>query len=336
MEKLSQHSHEISDSARSFAADILSLPIEDTETRSVSGGYSRNQRALVGKGDNWVFVKEVDVDVLDDEGEEELWWLQKDHLCTEALRPTVPHLVPTWSKLGVDGHVLVMEAYRSEDGWSWQLPTDAEELTRYIQTVVDATKSLEEVEFDEVTIRQLKLEPYFRDKLASDDGLTMVLQDKDFRISLIDRFETLSKKDSALPKSCYQQMLDFLGDEQAIQQIAKQAASLIEQPNNKFGHMDVRSDNIAYNSSTGEIKFVDWNWASYSPYGFGASEFLTDMARRGNDVSPWLGDINPEMLSSVVGFYLKRCMDPPLYPGSTLRDMQAESAAAALDILRRV
>lgn len=56
------------------------------------------------------------------------------------------------------------------------------------------------------------------------------------------------------------------------------------------------------------------------------------MARRGADVGLWLKDINIEMLAATVGYYAKRCLRDPLGPGSTLRTMQAESAAVALDL----
>ena len=97
----------------------------------------------------------------------------------------------------------------------------------------------------------------------------------------------------------------------------------------------MRSDNLAFHPQTGELKLVDWNWASYAPRGSGATEFLIDMARHGQDVTPWLDELNAEMLAAFVGFYLIRSLKPPLQPGDNLRQMQALSAATAYDLLER-
>jgi len=56
------------------------------------------------------------------------------------------------------------------------------------------------------------------------------------------------------------------------------------------------------------------------------------MSRRGVDVTPWINDLNIEMLAATVGFYAKRCLKDPLAVGNTLRDLQAQSAAVALNL----
>jgi hypothetical protein len=127
-------------------------------------------------------------------------------------------------------------------------------------------------------------------------------------------------------------MIDLLNDKLALEDLSNQAALLIKQPNDRFGHCDVRSDNIAYNSSTGQVKFVDWNWASFVAAGFGSTEFLIDMSKCGVDVTPWVDELNIELLAAITGYFLKRCLYDPLAPGNTLRDAQAQSAAAALNL----
>ena len=117
--------------------------------------------------------------------------------------------------------------------------------------------------------------------------------------------------------------------------ISIHAKQFAKQPEDCFDHSDVRSDNLAFHPQTGELKLVDWNWASYAPRGSGATEFLVDMARHGRDVTPWLDELNVEMLAAFVGFYLIRSLKPPLQPGDNLRQMQALSAAVAYDLLER-
>jgi len=286
----------------------------------------------MGCDDNWAFVKEVDTELLPDDGEEELWWLKKDYLCTEALRRIVPELVPDWSCLEANEHALIMASYRSSDGWLWSPPDDPELQVRYIQAIVDATRKLETVQFDEVTTEKLKLQPYFRDKLALDDGLALIMQNEAVRSQLKNKYATFVANESGDLKVQHEQMIALLNDDGALRALANRAAQLVDQPNDSFGHCDVRSDNITFHPETGELKFVDWNWASFVTKGFGATEFLIDMARRGVDVKTWIGDLNIEMLAATVGFYAKRCLKDPLAPGNTLRDMQAESAAVALDL----
>lgn len=326
----------ISIKGREASADELGCNISDIQVVNVDGGYSRNRRSLVGYADRWIFAKEVDLDLLPGEGIEELGWIYKDCKCVNALISVVPELVPEWEKLAADGHVLLMPGYRVEDGWSWSLPEVESEQQKYVQAVVDATKKLETVEFNKNAVDELNLHPYFRDKLALDDGLALIIQNEEIRSQLEDKYLAMAQ-DKSLKKlqPAIHKMQLLLKDETALKDLSIRAVSLTNQPNNCFGHCDVRSDNIAYNSSTGQVKFVDWNWASFATAGFGATEFLIDMSRRGVDVTPWLDGLNIEMLAAIVGFYAKRCLEDPLAPENTLRDVQAQSAAVALDLYDR-
>lgn len=315
------------------AAKELGCDIAEVQVVGVDGGYSRNRRSLVGVNDKWIFAKEVDHSLIPSDGAEELQWLRKDYMCNEMLRQTVPEIVPEWEKLVADNHVLLMPSYRIEDGWLWSLPTTTSEHKPYIQAVVDATRQLEAVKFNQEIIEKLNFHPYFRDKLALDDGFDLILQNEEIRSQLINRYDAMAQDESLiLLRPAIRKVQELLQGENMLKNLSTRAASLIEQPNDCFGHCDVRSDNIAYNSSTGQVKFVDWNWASLVTAGFGATEFLIDMSRRGVDVTPWLDDLNTEMLAAVVGFYLKRCLEDPLAPGNTLRDFQAQSAAVALNL----
>jgi hypothetical protein len=319
------------------AAEELGCSHREVQIMVVEGGYSRNRRSLVGHGDKWIFAKEVDHSLIPSDGAEEMGWLRKDFECTDVLRQIVPEIVPDWEKLVANDHVLLMPSYRIEDGWVWSLPTATVEQQKYIQAVVDATKKLESVKFDQVTIDNLKLHPFFRDHLAMDNGLGLIVQNDDIRNQLLDKYAMMEQDDSLIGlRPAIHKMRILLQDETALKDLSQRATLLIEQPNDCFGHCDVRSDNIAYNSSTDQIKFVDWNWASFTSSGFGSTEFLVDMARQGVDITPWLDNLNIEMLAAMVGFYAKRCLKDPLTPGNTLRDMQAQSAAVALNLYEMV
>lgn len=328
--------HIITIKGRKASAEELGCNVSDVRVINVDGGYSRNRRSLVGYADRWIFAKEVDLDLLPDEGAEELGWIYKDCECVNALIGVVPELVPEWEKLAADNHVLLMPGYRVENGWSWSLPETKSEQQKYIQAVVDATKRLETVEFDEAAVDKINLHPCFRDELALDNGLSLIIQNEEVRAQLEEKYLAMAQDESIknLQPAIHRMQL-LLKNKTALRDLSILAGSLINQPNNCFGHCDVRSDNIAFNPSTCQVKFVDWNWASFVPEGFGVTEFLIDMSRLGVDITPWIDDLNTEMLAAVVGFYTKRCIQDPLAPGNTLRDTQAQSAAVALELYER-
>lgn len=321
----------LSPAALTIAAAKLKCAIDDLHIQRVSGGYSLNRRALVSNGSDWLFVKEVDKTILEGDGQEELQWLKKDYELTSFLRGVIPELVSEWSELHADGHVLLMSNYRQEEGWLWSLPEDTAIRHDYIQAIVDATKRLEELSFDQPTVERLNLQSFFRDELALDNGMALITENEEVRRRLIEKFSTLSSQETQpWLKHAYEQMHACLQDSDMLSQLDLRAKALINQPDDRFNHCDVRSDNIAYNPLTGSVKFVDWNWASFAPAKFGATEFLVDMACYGVDVSPWLDELNPEFLADTIGYYAKRCLKDPLAPDSTLRELQAKSAAIAL------
>ena len=69
METLPNRNQLLTERALQCAAAELGVDASDLQIASVSGGFSRNRRALVSAGDKTIFVKEVDIDVLPDDGE---------------------------------------------------------------------------------------------------------------------------------------------------------------------------------------------------------------------------------------------------------------------------
>ncbi len=317
------------------AAAELGVDASDLQITSVSGGFSRNRRALVSAGDKTIFVKEVDVDLLPDDGERELAWLKKDYEVTRLLQKLHPQYVADWTALVGDGHVLMTSSYASSEGWLWRPPAEKFLAERYISAVVTATRELEKTELPHKVIEELQLQPFTTAELGLDDGIDQIITDADIRRQLIDNYRTLLPEQSEVNQRRCQKMIDLLGESDKLVDISVRTKRFAKQPEDCFNHSDVRSDNLAFHPQTGELKLVDWNWASYAPRGSGATEFLIDMARHGHDVTPWLSEVNAEMLAAFVGFYLIRSLKPPLQPGDTLRQMQALSAATAYDLLER-
>ena len=325
----------LTDRALQCAAAELGADLSDLRVTPVSGGFSRNRRALVSAGDKTIFVKEVDIDVLPGEGERELAWLKKDYEVTRLLQKVHPKFVADWIKLDGDGHVLMTSSYASADGWLWRPPAEKSVSKRYISAVVAAARELEDTQLPDEAIEKLGLQPFTTAELGLDDGIDQVIAEADIRRQLIDKYRTLLPEQSKVNQRRCQKMIDLLGESDKLVNISVCAKHFAKQPEDCFDHSDVRSDNLAFHPQTGELKLVDWNWASYAPRGSGATEFLIDMARHGQDVTPWLDELNTEMLAAFVGFYLIRSLKPPLKPGDNLRQMQALSAAAAYDLLER-
>jgi len=335
METPPNHNKLLTARALQCAAAELGADLSELRVTSVSGGFSRNRRALVSAGDKTIFVKEVDVDLLPDEGERELGWLKKDYEVIRLLQKVHPQYVADQITLSDDGHVLMTSSYASAGGWFWRPPAEKSVAKRYISAVVTAIRELEKTELPHEMVEELQLQPFTTAELGLDDGIDRIIAEADIRRQLIDNYRTLLPEQSEVNQRRCQKMIDLLGESDKLVDISVRTKRFAKQPEDCFDHSDVRSDNLAFHPQTGELKLVDWNWASYAPRGSGATEFLIDMARHGHDVTPWLGELNTGMLAAFVGFYLIRSLKPPLQPGDTLRQMQALSAAAAYDLLER-
>lgn len=335
MKTLPNRNKLLTDRALQCAAAELGVDYPDLRVTPVSGGFSRNRRALVSAGDRTIFVKEVDVDLLPDDGERELAWLKKDYEVTRLLQKLHPQYVADQITLSDDGHVLMTTSYASADGWLWRPPAEKSVAKQYISAVVAATRELENTQLADEVIEELQLQPFTTAELGLDDGIDRVIAEADIRRQLIDNYRTLLPEQSEVNQRRCQKMMELLSRSDELADISVRAKQFAKQPEDCFNHTDVRSDNLAFHPQTGELKLVDWNWASYAPRGSGATEFLIDMARHGHDVTPWLGELNTGMLAAFVGFYLIRSLKPPLKPGDNLRQMQALSAATAYDLLER-
>ena len=160
----------LTDRALQCAAAELGADLSDLQVTPVSGGFSRNRRALVSAGDKTIFVKEVDVDLLPDDGERELAWLKKDYEVMRLLQKLHPQYVADWTALAGDGYVLMTSSYASPDGWLWQPPVEKFLAERYISAVVAATRELEKTELPHEMVEELQLQPFTTAELGLDDG----------------------------------------------------------------------------------------------------------------------------------------------------------------------
>ncbi|QWQ31401.1 hypothetical protein KOY49_04610 [Candidatus Minimicrobia vallesae] len=191
METLPNHNKLLTYRALQCVAAELGVDESDLQIASVSGGFSRNRRALVSAGDRTIFVKEVDVDVLPDDGERELGWLKKDYEVIRLLQKLHPQYVADQITLSDDGHVLMTTSYTSADGWLWRPPAEKSVAERYISTVIAAVRELEKIKLPQELIEELQLQPFVAGELGLDDGIDQIIADADIRRRLIDNYQKL-------------------------------------------------------------------------------------------------------------------------------------------------
>lgn len=335
METLPTFDMTITAGARRAIAERWGTDQSDLHVVEVSGGYTRNRRSLVNVKGEWIFAKEVDLSLLPGDGLEELAWLEKDYSVTRYLRTQGNRVVPEWGELLEDGNLLLLPAYRKEDGWHWKVPKTEAEQSTYITGVLAALKELEAFSPSSEVLRKLNLQPYFRDKLAFDEGLNQLLEHEAIFNQVVTKLTSMIDS-SGLEKmkQCLEDLRDLFHDPKQLIELVAEGRLLSSQPDECFGHCDTRSDNLAFNLKTGELKFVDWNWASMVPKKFGTTEFLIDVFRQGLDVTPWAADLNKQVLAASIGYYTRRCIKDPPVEGSKLREINAESAAVAYELYR--
>lgn len=328
--------HTLTNKALQLAATELGVLPDALTVQSVSGGFSLNRRAIVSAVGRSIFVKEVDVNLLPDDGEQERAWLQKEYAVVQAIQQTHPELVADWIQLSDDGDVLMMTSYPAQAGWVWQPPQDEAERRKYIDAVAQATRQVETISFSDEATKRLQLQPYFQQKLLGDEHLQMIVHDAAMRQKLIAKYKALVGEGSSVQNRRCQAMIRLLQDNDRLQKLLHLFTNFSPQPEDCFNHCDVRSDNLAYHPQMGAVKLVDWNWASYAPRGYGVTEFLLDMARREYDITPWHSLLNRQLVVGVIGFHAGRSLKPPLGPGNDLRDVQALSAATAYELLGEI
>lgn len=257
METLPDHDKLLTDRALQCVATELNVDSSELRITPVSGGFSLNRRALVSSGGRTIFVKEVDANLLSDEGERELGWLKKDYAVTRLLQKTYPQYVADWTKLADDGHVLMTSSYASSDGWLWQSPTDNSVAERYISTVITAVCELEKIKLPQELIEEMQLQPFVARELGLDGGIDQIIADADIRRRLINNYQKLLPNQLEINQRRCQAIIELLEKRDELIDVSVRAKEFAKQTEDCFNHSDVRSDNLAFNPQTGELKLVD-------------------------------------------------------------------------------
>ena len=97
-------------------------------------------------------------------------------------------------------------------------------------------------------------------------------------------------------------------------------------------HHDARQANIAWHPDHG-ARLVDWSWTDIGRPGSDATMLLIDLHKHGHDITPYLGEVNPEHCTALIGFWLEHALRPIGERDPSIRLQQFVSALAAYEVL---
>jgi thiamine kinase-like enzyme len=158
------------------------------------------------------------------------------------------------------------------------MPASRSHQDAYIRRVIKEISNLEGAVFKDSDVKRMSLQPYFRDKLSDVVVFNEFCQSVQVQEKLIRKLQQATA--SIAPEESINHMIQqfrvkLQNDITALfSDIRNSMQELGRQPNNAFGHCDMRPDNIAYHAQSDRVILVDWNWASQTPRGFGATEFF--------------------------------------------------------------
>ncbi|MBA2560184.1 MAG: aminoglycoside phosphotransferase family protein [Propionibacteriales bacterium] len=277
--------------------------------KQVAGGYSQAHRGLVVLPDgNVIFVKL---------GTEEATrkWAKKEIAVYRFLRSQGYTFVPDLLATKHDETAFALEAITETGGWSWAASWTSERLEATL-IAMDALAAIEPVGADRVYLSQTAIDD-------GDDGWRPLAGSQELREALLGRLRAVGRPELA-------DQTDF----QAMADRSHQFAL----SNDVLVHNDVRSDNCAWNPTTGRVMLVDWNWAQLGDRRIDVSSLLVSVQRAGLELIPDYADrLDKDALHWLAGFWLRAAVTPMWKGGpASLRDSQLHSGLIALDLERRI
>lgn len=301
---------------------IISLPTELLTFKPASGGHMAYGHLLVDGPHDRLFIKAYDPDQFTDEQRREhsLAYLQKEQLYFEHLRANNYKEIPERSEL-IDNKILAMDAFHTDDGWSWQVPIDIDIAPKYISDILDTFKKLNDIPLPKndyhETVKPTYLTLWEEGWKSIDDQKISDINEK-IR-SFYDQFSPdLQKSTVALLNNLKNMRSTALSSEQPDDFV--------------LSHNDARQSNIAWHLDHG-VKLIDWSWADIAPINADSTMFLIDLAKSGYDVNPYLNDhFNNDHALALAGFWLAHSLWPTRDGSDIIRKQQITSAATAYEL----
>jgi Ser/Thr protein kinase RdoA (MazF antagonist) len=128
----------------------------------------------------------------------------------------------------------------------------------------------------------------------------------------------------------------LVADRSIMQQYAELAATRPWEGDDLI-HNDVRSDNFAFNTQTGEGLLVDLNWLCIGTKPFDTASLLVDMEQAGAVIDEYISRADAASMAYIMGYWLSSAAIVPDNENLvTLRLHQLESALTAHQLLHRI
>lgn len=280
---------------------------------SVDGGYMKYHKFIASTDEDLVFVKQQPVagEVSPERFDSMLKYLKKEAGTMAHLRlHSFKHVS---ERSTFDRDKVVMDAYREEDGWHWEI--DETVFDAYLNDALDAFRDLESmpVPFDEFGV-----EPSYQSLI--DEGWCSL---DTSRLS-----QAINSFAPQLDQSKQELASKLLDDVTDLQQVA---ASLDDPNEFVLCHHDMRQENLAWHPEKG-VRIIDWSWTSPGLPGSDATNLLIDINKSNYDVSGYRHHLNYRHCLNLIGFWLAHSTLPN-QGADGLRLEQFKSALSAYELL---
>lgn len=289
---------------------VAAIPL-DAPLIAVDGGHMNYTKYMAVTAEHAVFVKQY-------EGESKdmhVATLEKEAAIMAHLRTAAyPHL-PAFSHIADQG--LFMEALPPDHGWHWRAPKS--HIDAYVRDCLGMFTALESVQIpSDTTAIPSALSVYW------DEGWKAL--DNERQQALTGLTRTMARFLRPDSQATASQLLDDIP-------LLRSAALQSPLPDSyAFCHHDARQANIAWHPDHG-ARLVDWSWADIGLPGSDATMLLIDLHKHGHDITPYIGEINPEHCAMLIGFWLEHALRPVSERDPSIRLQQYISALAAYEVL---
>ncbi len=219
-------------------------------------------------------------------------------------------------------HRLTIRAYKPEDGWLWDPPTN-DTVTKYADDILESLDSLAEI--PPLTIPHESSSDLF---LRKGWPKLFIPEVRDAVLARMDAFEPHLHDFSRAGSLVLRDILS--GVETDWPELAQSAAA---RPATQLGHFDARPSNVAWHPEHG-VRVIDWSWAANTVPHTDCTMFLIDLHKADvetRDLPGFDHHFDRGHAALLIGYWLARSITPG--PDQNVRFHQFASAATAAALI---